>query len=300
MSTQSRGEKMTCREIVWGAPSLWIERFPLYYGLEKGLFQSRGVRPELRIFHGGPELLRAVRERRVHVGEIGLPPFIKAFAQGLPACIIGSTFIRQLDHFVVARPGIRTVTDLKGRRIGILSCGSCDEYFLRRLLLAEGIDPDCEVEMVPLGCDYGRLECFSSAMIDAGFMVEPNLSLAENQGICRVILRVGDHFPRYQWGGIFASNIFIESARSTLIHLMEGYRESVLAIAAAPEECVDLGSRVFQMAPDVFRCALKRHLPTFEMDARIDPLGLENCIRIQHELAAIPGCIAATDMVLQM
>lgn len=29
--------------------------------------------------------MQAVREGHVHIGEIGLPPFIKAFSKGLPA-----------------------------------------------------------------------------------------------------------------------------------------------------------------------------------------------------------------------
>lgn len=43
--------------VSWGAPSFWIERFPLVYGVEKRIFQKRGVIPEVKVHHGGPELL---------------------------------------------------------------------------------------------------------------------------------------------------------------------------------------------------------------------------------------------------
>ena len=287
-------------KVTWGAPSFWIERFPLYFGIEKGLFQKRGVRPQVEVFHGGPELLQAVRDAEVHVGEIGLPPFIKAFSKGLAARIIGSTFIRQLDHFLAVRPDIRTVADLKGKRIGILSCGSCDDYFLRYLLQAEGIDPDADVEILSLGCGYGDVECFSSGATDACFMVEPSLSLAESKGHCSILVRIGDLFPRYQWGGIFASDKFIQEHRSMLMSLMDGYRESVQQIASNPKDCIAVGSRIFRVEPEVFRCALNRYLPNSEIEARIDLEGLENCIRIQRELGAIPEIISASEMVLQM
>jgi hypothetical protein len=55
--------------VIWGAPSFWIERFPLFFGREMGLFQARGVYPEVRIFHGGPELMKAVQDEKVHVGQ---------------------------------------------------------------------------------------------------------------------------------------------------------------------------------------------------------------------------------------
>lgn len=285
--------------VIWGAPSFWIERFPLVYGVEKGIFQGLGVCPEILVHDGGPELLQAVRDNRVHVGEIGLPPFLTAFSQGLAARIIGSTFIRSLDHFLVAKPGIRTLAELKGQRVGILSSGSCDEYFIRRLLQNQGIDADNEVVLVPLGSAYSDTAGFTSGRIDAGFVVEPSLSAGQSKGIFHVLARVGDFFPRYQWGGIFAADSWIHSHHDLLAALMAGYRQTVRRMAADPEACVLSGSRMFGVDPAVFRMALNRHLPNLEPDAQIDPEGLENCIRIQRELGAIHKEILPEEIIVQ-
>jgi ABC-type nitrate/sulfonate/bicarbonate transport system substrate-binding protein len=290
---------MKVSPVLWGAPSFWIERFPLVYGVEKRIFQRLGVCPEVKVHHGGPELLQAVRDNRVHVGEIGLPPFLTAFSQGLAARIIGSTFIQSLDHFLVARPGIHLLAELRGRRIGILSRGSCDEYFIRRLLQTQGIDPDLEATLVPLGSAYGDSASFTSARIDAGFMVEPALSSGESKGIFNVLARVGDFFPRYQWGGIFAADSWILDNRNLLTALMAGYRQTVRQMAAYPEACIPLGSKMFGVEPAVFRSALNRHLPNLEPNAAIDLEGLENCIRIQRELGAIPRDIQPEEMIMQ-
>ena len=285
--------------ILWGAPSFWIERFPLVYGVENRIFQRLGVYPEVKVHHGGPELLQAVWDNRVHVGEIGLPPFLAAFSQGLPARIIGSTFIQRLDHFLVARPGIRSLAELMDRKIGILSRGSCDDYFIRRLLQTQGIDPDLEATLVPLGSAYGDSTCFTSGRIDAGFMVEPALSSGESKGFFHVLARVGDFFPRYQWGGIFAADSWIQDNRDLLTALMDGYRQTVRLMAADPEACVPLGSKMFGVEPAVFRSALNRHLPNLEPNAAIDLEGLVNCIRIQRELGAIPREIQPEEMIIQ-
>ncbi len=55
----------------------------------------------------------------VHVGEIGLPPFVKAFSEGLPAKIIGSTFVQQLDHYAPARRDIRSLSNSNRIIVGI-------------------------------------------------------------------------------------------------------------------------------------------------------------------------------------
>ena len=291
---------MKSSPVLWGAPSFWIERFPLYYGVANHIFQDLGVCPEVKVHHGGPELLQAVRDNRVHVGEIGLPPFLAAFSRGLAARIIGSTFIQRLDHFLVARPGIHSLAELRGRRIGILSRGSCDEYFIRQLLQTRGIDPEHGATLVPLGRAYGDPACFTGGRIDAGFMVEPALSSGESEGFFHVLARIGDFFPRYQWGGIFASDSWLRDHRDRLTALMNGYRQAVRLMAADPQACVPLGSNIFGVEPAVFRRALNRHLPDLEPDAAIDREGLENCIRIQRELGAIPVKIRPEEMVVQL
>lgn len=265
-----------------------------------GLFQKQGVYPEIRIFHGGPELLKAVRDGKVHVGEIGLPPFIKAFSKGLPARIIGSTFVQQLDHYVAALPDISSLAELRGKRVGILSHGSCDEYFLHRMLNTEMIDPEEDLEIVPLGDAYGDLRCFSSGRIDAGFLVEPMLSQGESNGLINVVARVGDYFPRYQWGGIFATESYIKNKRDLLGSLLNGYRESVQRIREDTKSAAAYGSLLFQVEKKVFQKALERNFANWEMDAVFDMTGLQNCLKIQEALGAACSDIQIGNMVFQL
>lgn len=286
--------------ITWGAPSFWIERLPLFFGRQMGIFQRQGIRPDIKIFHGGPELMQAVHNGEVHVGEIGLPPFLKAFSEGLSARIIGSTFIQQLDHYVAARPDIPSLSRLKNRKIGILSRGSCDEYFIRKLLTAENLDPETDVALVPLGDRYGDLRCFQTGLIDASFLVEPVLSLGESSGRIRILARVGDRFPEYQWGGIFASTACLESHRDLLDALMRGYRESLLLIKEDMTAAAAYGSTLFKIPEAVFRRALERDCANWELDAGIHTAGLFNCIHVQASSGACRADIQPSDIVVQL
>ena len=88
----------------------------------------------------------------------GLPPFSAAFDNGLRAKIIGSSIIRTLDIFLVSQPKIKRMDDLRGKKIGVLSLGSCDNYFIDYMLKKESIDPANEVEILPMGSSYGHPE----------------------------------------------------------------------------------------------------------------------------------------------
>ena len=198
------------QKVVWGAPSFSIERFPLYWGIDQGFFTEQGIDLEIWYSYGGPELTRAVNAGKIHIAEMGLPPFVTAYRQGMAARIIGSSAIQQLDHYLAARPDIDSVDGLAGGRIGILSAGSCDDYFIRKMLTAHDIDPAHDVELVPLGEDYGKLDLFIDGRVDAAFVVEPQLARGEHEGLLRVIDRVAEYYPRYQWGIILASEVWLQ------------------------------------------------------------------------------------------
>ena len=274
-------------KLIWGAPSFWIERFPLYYGRYKGFFLEQGLSIEIPYFWGGPELVHAVEQGKVLIGELGLPPFLKSFSQGLPIRVIGSSIVQQLDHYLVCRPDIGKMEDLKGMKIGILSCGSCDDYFIRIMLRSASIDPDNDVKLIAMGDAYGRLEAFSSGKVDAGFLVDPFAALGEDRGIVKILAKVKDYFPRYQWGIIFAHNRLLEENPDFVHRAMNAFRRSCQAIKENPEEAVAFGAQVFRLKKEIFLRAILRGLENWELDAQLDMEGMENCLRIQKETGAI-------------
>ncbi len=288
------------QKVVWGAPSFWIERFPLYWGIDQGYFAKQGIDLEIWYSYGGPELARAVNAGTIHIGEMGLPPFVTAYRQGMAARIIGSSVIQQLDHYLAARPDIDSVELLAGGRIGILSAGSCDEYFIRKILSAHDIDPDGDVELVPLGKDYGKLDLFVDNRVDAAFLVEPQLARGEADGLVRVIDRVADYYPRYQWGIILASDSWLQDQADLLARLMHGFRRACRSIKDRPGQTTGLGSRVFGVTPEVFEHALQRDLPRWETDARLDMAGLQSALKVQQTMGLLTEELLLTEMVRQM
>ncbi len=288
------------QKVVWGAPSFWIERFPLYWGIEQGFVAKQSIDLEIWYSYGGPELARAVNAGSIHIGEMGLPPFVTAYREGLAARIIGSSVIQQLDHYLAARLDIDSVDGLAGGRIGILSAGSCDDYFIRKILTTHDIDPERDVELMPLGEDYGKLDLFIDGRVDAAFVVEPQLARGEEDGLVRVIDRVADYYPRYQWGIILASNAWLQHQGDLLARLMHAFRQACRSIKDRPGQTIDLGSRVFGVAPGVFEHALQRDLSRWEIDARLDMAGLQSALKVQETMGLLPADISLDEMVCQL
>jgi NitT/TauT family transport system substrate-binding protein len=291
--------------LIWGVPSFWMERFPLYYGRHRGCFERRGIDLEIRYFWGGPQLADGVARGEVWIGEMGLPPFLKAYSDGLPVRVIGSSTIQKLDHYLVSRPEVAKMKHLKGRRIGILSFGSCDDYFARSMLRASGLDPDGDVEFVPLGTAYGKVACFSPSSrpdlpsVDAGFLVEPFVAVGERLGWVRILAVVRDYFPSFQWGIILARVDELARNHELIRRAVDGFRESCRRILEDTEDAVIFGAQVFRIPKDDFRRALLRDLERWEIDARIDVEGMKNCLRVQQEMGSVPDDLQLDGMIQQ-
>jgi len=288
--------------LVWAAPSIWIERTPLLLANKLGLFEAAGLPPvELSITDGGPELIKQLHEGRVHVAEIGMFPFLRAMDEAIPppARLIGSTFIQQLDHYLAAGDAsITTVKHLVGRRVGVLSRGSCDSYLLRAMLAHEGANPSL-VEEVPLGALYGNSDVLLDGTVDAAFLVEPTLSNAEDKGVAHVLQKASCIYPRFQWGGLVASNYFRHAAPDVLLRVMEVYKDACRLMHKAvstgqPSELLttlgELGPFWFGVSSSTFLRALQRDATSWQLDwESVDFEGTQVCLDIQRNMGVFRG-----------
>ena len=74
-------------------------------------------------------------------------------------------------HFLVAKgSGIKSIKDLKGKRVSVGAVGSGTEITVRALLAANGIDPDKDIRAENLGLSE-TASAFSDKQIDAGLVV---------------------------------------------------------------------------------------------------------------------------------
>ena len=120
------------KSLVYGVPT---DRcgLQLRLGIEKGFFRDEGIDLALRVVFGGPEIAAELDAGRILVGELGTPPGLTAIAKGARFKIIGSGVRRGAVLFFVACKRFSTFAELKGARLGVLSKGSCSDWYTRAL-----------------------------------------------------------------------------------------------------------------------------------------------------------------------
>src|SRR6266850_623644 len=119
--------------------------------------------------------------------------------------------------------GVRRVTDLKGKRIGITQLGSTFHYQIGNILEKEGLSLR-DVSIVPLQAMAAALEGLRGRQIDAVILPQPFPGRAEAEGFGRIIAWGGDLFP-WQIATVFYSRKFAAD-RVRAVNFMKGYVKS--------------------------------------------------------------------------
>src|SRR5487761_839849 len=127
-------------EVEYGVPTNRCG-LQLRLGAEKGIFHDEGIDLKLRIVFGGPEIAAEFDAGRLLIGELGTPPGLTALANGARFKIVGSGVRRGAVQYFVAHPRFADWHDLVGSTLGVLSRGSCSDWYMREILKHHAIDP---------------------------------------------------------------------------------------------------------------------------------------------------------------
>jgi NitT/TauT family transport system substrate-binding protein len=111
-----------------------------------------------------------------------LDSLIRASAKGQPFKAVVS-FVNKPMHYLVSKPQIGSVGELRGKTIALNSFGSAEQLTLYAILRSQGIEPDKkEVQIVFLGDSPVRLEGLKRGIVDATMVLIPHVILATNSG----------------------------------------------------------------------------------------------------------------------
>ncbi len=171
---------------------------PLYVAIEHGYFAQQGVEVELVSTPGGGSSFAVLASGRAEVviGGLGAALF-NAAARGLDFKVVGPVHMEKppvSTPLVVSKKAfdsgeIRSIRDLRGKKVSVNVIGSATEFWLQAALLRGGLTVN-DVDMVAVNFPDVPAALANGA-IAAGLLGEPLATLAEERG---QIVRLSDDF----------------------------------------------------------------------------------------------------------
>jgi NitT/TauT family transport system substrate-binding protein len=210
----------------------------IFAAIDKGYFREEGLTIDLVPFRVSAEQTAPLAIGEIGLGSMGLDASLfNAVERGIPLKLVGhnaiigtrdtsgSWMVRQ-DLFDSGR--FADLRDLKGLTVAINAAGGTGQVWSERVLAKTGLTND-DVQFVTLG--FGdQPAAYANKAIDAGFLVEPFVSVAETQGTARIVLPSGQFFlPNLPVMNLMLSPVFAqqqpEAARRFLVAYLRGQRD---------------------------------------------------------------------------
>ena len=272
----------------------------LRLGIEKGFFRDEGIDLAVRIVFGGPEIATEFDSGRLKIGELGTPPGLTALAKGARFKIVGSSVRRGAVQYLVARPQLRGWQDLRGMRLGVLSRGSCSDWYMREVLAHHALDPEADVTIVGLGSRYPQiLSLLAAGELDGAIVSEPHVTIGEQDGLFNVWLGLNklDFLPRMQWSIAVANDEVLANEPELVGAVLRGCRRSYRSAAENRAEWAEFGAGYYGITAETMMRSIDRELADLHFDCEIDLAGMEAAIALQRKLGAVMRPIDLADII---
>jgi NitT/TauT family transport system substrate-binding protein len=208
-----------------------------YIAMEKGYFREEGIEVEFVKFGRGGEQMAPLATGELHFGSGAPDPsHFNAIARGIDVKIVGINNLVNQDYnatYLVVRQDLldsgryRDLSDLRGMSIATPGVGNVATIYLERILAHGGLTLD-DVTFTNIFFP-DMMVALGNKAVDAAWLTEPFLNVAEAQGLGRRTLGMSDVYHGIITQALVLSPVFArdqpEAARRFVTAHLRGQRD---------------------------------------------------------------------------
>jgi NitT/TauT family transport system substrate-binding protein len=224
-SQVAAAESQGLQRLTIGYPALATTLATIAVIQKAGLFKKYGLDVDLVFISGSPLLTAAMVSGQVPLSFVGAPAVVASAVGGadtvLLSCAISMAYGR-----LFAVPEVKTLSQLKGKKIGITRLGTIDDAILRHTLKQRANISDREVAFLSGGGASERLIALTKGAIDATVLAPPQDSMAEKSGLNELVdlNKIGLYNPA---SCIASTKTYVQKNRDTIIRVLKSFVEGL-------------------------------------------------------------------------
>ena len=253
-------------------------------------FEKAGANVKFHRFGSGKETRDAMISGRIDVGVLGGTPFVVGAAKGDMDAIGIAMYAGKTNAIVAAKDsGIKTVKDLKGKRVAS-QLGSATNYvFLNKILPKFGLTKD-DVHIVNVTFQ-NQVAAIVGKSADAFAGVEPFPSVAEVEGLGHAVI----DYSQFDMQPVFlaVNEPVLAKRRDELVAFMRGWVAAANIVNNEPDRAVKIVWDTFKaQGYDTKEAVFKLMLTKIDVKPQYVP-GLEQYLQEQSDVLVKQKQIAA-------
>jgi len=229
----------------WCAKTVSSAAAPFAIATKLGWFEKDGIKVELVPLPGSTDCVKLVATKELQASLPSVEPLAIIRPQGVKAKFFYTAY--QANIYGIAVPvesPIKSVSDLKGKKIGVTSMASAGVIVARALVKQAGMNPDADVSIVVAGEAAQTAALVNSKQVDALSQFDTQYALTSNAG---AKLRLLDHpeIKKFPSNGFVALEDYLKNNRKEAVALARGYAKGTAFAMANPEAAIRILWQVY-------------------------------------------------------
>jgi NitT/TauT family transport system substrate-binding protein len=259
---------------------------PAWMAEKQGFFKQEGLDVRMKVYDSSDPIFVDLRkgEQQIAVASIE-SVIVDAYKGGKVRIVAGSA--KRPPHFIIAQPEIKSLADLKGKTIGVVSMHEGTTFFIADIAKAGGFQlSDVKVEAV--GGSPTRQRLLKEKKIDAGLQPYPLSYEAEAAGFTN-LGPIAKLVPDYQFTSVMVDEDWAKANRSALVGFLRALRKGTEYVFAHPDESAEVGAKELRTTLAFARRAIDdtASMDIMSRDLGVVPASLQRVFRIMQEDGAI-------------
>src|SRR5882724_916419 len=205
---------------------------PVWVAKQNRYFRDEGVDARFEIFDNAEKINEAMHSGEAQIAIASIEALVADAFKGGKFRIVASV-AQKPPHLIIARPHLKSVTELRGARFGVLSLHEGTTYFVQDLEKALGFKRG-DIIIDAVGGAPTRWKLLREGKIDAGLQPFPLSYESEDAGFSN-LGRIATYVPDYEFTAVFLDPAWAIANRPAVTGVLRALRRGQAAMAAEPD-----------------------------------------------------------------
>jgi NitT/TauT family transport system substrate-binding protein len=246
---------------------------PAWMAEKQGFFKAEGVDVRMKVYDSSDPIFVDLKKNEQQIALASIESVVaEAYKGGTVRIVAGNA--KRPPHFIIAQPEIKSLADLKGKTIGVVSMHEGTTFFIADIAKAGGFKLS-EVKVEAVGGSPTRQRLLKEKKIDAGLQPYPLSYEAEAAGFSN-LGPIASLVPDYQFTSVMVERDWAQANRPALVGFLRAMRKGTDYMFAHPDEAAEVGAKELRTTVANARRAIEdtARMDIMSRDLSVAPAGL--------------------------
>jgi NitT/TauT family transport system substrate-binding protein len=270
------------------------DMMPTLVAQHSGYFSQEGLETRSVVFRSGVQLMQSVIGGDAQIGICSAPEVIQAVGAGARVKVPwGNSNL--MPFAVVSRPEIRSIQELRGKKIAISSPGSLTDFLTRYVLKNKGLEPG-QFSLLSIGGVSTRFAALLSGGVDASLISAAYFSRAKEAKL-NLLFTLSEVIPEWPLSVICVREEMLSQREPEFRIFLKAYRHATARLKLNRQEAIQALRKGLRFDDKTAAEAYDAYVKSFPADGHVAEKGMELMFEQMLESGTLKRKLSPSDII---